>query len=61
MGPLLHLSIFVSRIWRNPPSRRTAMVMLVALLLSVGLVVVEKLGGWPEAWKVDQGPVLRMR
>jgi hypothetical protein len=61
MGPLLHLSIFISRIWRNPPGRRKATVMLVALLLAIGLVVVEKMGAWPESWKVDQAPVMRMR
>jgi hypothetical protein len=61
MGPLLRLSIFLSQLVRNPPGRRKAAVMLVALLLAIGIVVVEKMGAWPESWKVDRAPVMRMR
>ena len=60
MGPLLRLTIMMSRLLRNPPGRRKATVMLVALALAIGLVVVEKMGAWPESWKVDRAPVMRM-
>ncbi|KAA2212248.1 hypothetical protein F0Q34_15565 [Pseudoroseomonas oryzae] len=60
MGPLLRLSIFLSRLVRNPPPRRVALVMLTALVLAVGLVVVERTIGWPEALRADKVPMRRL-
>ncbi|MFC3123747.1 hypothetical protein ACFOD4_01630 [Pseudoroseomonas globiformis] len=53
MDPILRLTFFMSRLWRNPPSRRTALVMLLALGVSVILVLVEHWGWWPEGWRVN--------
>lgn len=45
---------------RNPPSRRVALVMLGALALAVGLVLVERLWGWPEALRTERVPMRRL-
>jgi hypothetical protein len=60
VGPLLRLSIFLSRLVRQPPNRRVAWVMLGALILSVGLVVFERTIGWPEALRTEKVPMRRL-
>jgi len=60
MGPLLRLTVFLSRILRNPPSRKMAAVMLAALAVSVGLVLVERHIGWPEALRTERVPMHRV-
>jgi len=60
MGPLLRLSILLGRLVRRPPSRRVAVAMLVALGLAVGLVLVERLVGWPEALRTERVPLRRL-
>ncbi|WP_176559705.1 hypothetical protein [Teichococcus rhizosphaerae] len=45
---------------RRPPSRRVALVMLGALALAVGLVLVERLWGWPEALRTERVPMRRL-
>ncbi|MBO1075061.1 hypothetical protein [Roseomonas marmotae] len=53
MDPLTRLSIFLFQVWRNPPSRRTALFMLAALAIAVLIVVVEHFGYWPASWQVN--------
>ncbi len=56
MDPLLRLSVFITRLVRNPPSRRQAMVMLGALLACVALLLVERFIGWPDWATLDRSP-----
>lgn len=60
MDPLTRLLFFLSRLVRNPPSRRVALVMLGALALAIGLVVVERVWGWPEALRTERVPMRRL-
>ena len=53
MDPMIRLSIFLSRLWRNPPPRRTVLVMLGALAAALGVVAVDKLGFWPADWRLN--------
>jgi len=48
------------RLWRNPPSRRKAIVMLVALGLALGLVLVERYVGWPDWLRAERVPRARL-
>lgn len=60
MDPLTRLLFFLSRLVRRPPPRRVAVVMLVALALAVGLVLVERLWGWPAALTTERVPIRRL-
>jgi len=60
VGPLLRLGILMWRLVHRPPSRRAAIAMLAALALSVGLVLVERYVGWPEALRTERVPLRRM-
>ncbi|WP_458096067.1 hypothetical protein [Roseomonas sp. WA12] len=51
---------FMWRLWRNPPSRRKLIVMLVAFGLSFGLVIVERTVGWPDWLKTERAPRQRL-
>jgi hypothetical protein len=53
MDPLLRLGMHLSRLWRNPPSRRRALFMLAAIALSVAVVAIEHFGWWPERWQIN--------
>ncbi len=53
MDPIIRLSIFLSRLWRNPPPRRTLLVMLGALLLALAVAAVDRAGFWPAEWRLN--------
>ncbi len=46
----------MSRWARNPPSPKMAMVILVVVLLSLSLVAVEHVWGWPDWLTVNRVP-----
>ncbi|MFH5924808.1 hypothetical protein [Roseomonas xinghualingensis] len=54
------LLFFMWRLWRNPPSRRKLVVMLVALALAIGLVLVERYVGWPDWMRAERVPRPRL-
>jgi hypothetical protein len=53
MDPMIRLSIFLSRLWRNPPPRRTLLFMLGAVVAALAVVAVDKLGYWPAEWRLN--------
>ena len=48
------------RLWRRPPSRGTLLVMMAALALSLGIVAVERLVGWPDWLRAERVPMPRL-
>ncbi|WP_043835539.1 hypothetical protein [Muricoccus aerilatus] len=48
------------RLWRRPPSRGALLVMMAALALSLGLVAVERVVGWPSWLRVERAPMPRL-
>ncbi|MXP65781.1 hypothetical protein E0493_20735 [Roseomonas sp. M0104] len=60
MDPLLRLGILMWRLVHRPPARPVMVAMLVALLLSVALVLVERFLGWPEALQTHPVPLRRL-
>ncbi|WBV44511.1 hypothetical protein [Pseudoroseomonas cervicalis] len=56
MDPLLRLSVFLTRLVRNPPSRQRAMMMLAALLICLALLLVERFIGWPDWATLERSP-----
>ena len=54
------LLFFMWRLWRNPPSRTKLIVMMVALGLAIGLVLVERYVGWPDALRTERVPRPRL-
>jgi len=51
---------FLWRLWRHPPGRRKLLVMMAALALSLGIVAVERMGGWPGWMRAERVPVVRL-
>lgn len=45
----------MSRWSRHPPSPRVLRVILLVAVLSLGLVAIERIWGWPEALTVNHG------
>lgn len=60
MDPMTRLFIQLAQWLRNPPSRRQAIVMLVALVAAVSLVLVERFVGWPDWMRSEPVPIRRV-
>ncbi|UPG71658.1 hypothetical protein MVG78_13975 [Roseomonas gilardii subsp. gilardii] len=60
MDPLTRLLIQMVQWWRHPPGRRKAMVILVALALSLLLVTIERTLGWPSWLRTEPVPIRRL-
>ena len=59
MDPVTNLLVRMSMWVRHPPAPRTAIAMLVALLLAFAVVGVERYIGWPDWAHVERVPMIR--
>ena len=59
MDPMIRWAMRLAQWFRNPPSRRHAILMAVVLGCCVALVLVERFIGWP-AWATLGQPAPRM-
>ncbi|MBI0536788.1 hypothetical protein D9599_14520 [Roseomonas sp. KE2513] len=48
------------RLWRRPPSRGALLVIMATLALSIGIVALERVVGWPSWLRVERVPMLRL-
>jgi hypothetical protein len=59
MDPV-RLMMRLALLFRRPPSRRRAWIILVVLAVSAVLVGIERLVGWPDWLTPDRGTIRRM-
>jgi hypothetical protein len=60
MDPLTRILIRLAQWHRNPPPRRTIVIILVVLGLALLLVAIERFVGWPDWATTDRAPIRRM-
>lgn len=58
MGPVSRILVRAAMWFRRPPSRRLAIVILVAIAASFAVVAAERWLGWPDWARTDRSVIV---